>query len=287
LDGGEIREIPIFNEIGDRGISSMAYSSKKNKLYFSTGEILCAAYLEEKKIMKIGDFNFSDIHEISIIDDFLWIANTGFNQAVKIDIGTDEIVERIPISVGSDSSNRRFHCNQIFRDSEGDYYALVHHVDGRQILKVIRGKLIKSQGDGGIININHNEKRKDLGLNAPHSFREVGDENWVFSSGEQEIRRYSRSWRFLGSIPTSGWGRGGHYDHGKGVYFAGMSPIRLRYAGIFKASKIRFPAVEMIDVGIKESLGTIEIPNIEQINNLVSIPTEIIGVLNKIDTIKT
>ena len=66
-----------------------------------------------------------------------------------------------------------------------------------------------------------------------------------------------------------------------------MSPIRMRYAGIFKASKTRVPAVEMIDVGIKESLGTIEIPNIEQINNLVSIPTEIIGVLNKIDTIKT
>ena len=282
-DEERVRQIQFFNEIGDLGISSMAYDDVREKLYFSTGNSLFVVLLRERKVLEIFVPEIIDVHEISIISGNLWVANTGTNEAIKINLDTDEVVERITVSRRSKSSDGKihFHCNQIFKDSKGDYYGLVHHVGGRQILRVVRGKMVKSQGDGGIINI-HNNERMELKLNAPHTIREVGEEYWIFSSGEQEVRRFSRKWSFLGSIQTVGWGRGGYFGDKEGIYFIGISPIRARYAGIVKASMTKVPVLELIDVNLKSSIGIIEIPNIEQINNVYSIPNKVIDILNEI-----
>ena len=87
----------------------------------------------------------------------------------------------------------------------------------------------------------------NLRLNGPHSIREVEGEYWIFSSGEQIIKRYNRNWEYLDNIPTSGWGRGGEYWANEGIYYSGISPIRKRYAGIVKASTTTIPQVEKID----------------------------------------
>lgn len=282
ISGEKIEPIDFFNDFGELGVSSLQFFPKMDKMFFSTGADLFVIDIYDLSYRELDIPGLIDVHEMSTIGESLWLANTGRNEAIEIDPKRNEVLNRKVLrGEQGDDELDKFHCNQIFQDLDGRFWGLVHHVGGRQIINVVKGKLVKSQGDGGLRSVSDDEA-KNLRLNGPHSIREVEGEYWIFSSGEQIIKRYNRNWEYLGSIPTLGWGRGGEYWTNEGIYYSGISPIRKRYAGIVKASTTTTPQVEKIDVNKKCSIGSLEIPNIEQINNIYSIPFETIQSLQSI-----
>jgi len=280
--GEKIEPIRFFNDFGELGVSSMQFFPEIDKMFFSTGADLYVIDINNHFFEELEVPGLVDVHEMSTIGGSLWLANTGRNEAIEIDPKRNGILSR-KVLRGKQGDNEldKFHCNQIFRDLDGVYWGLVHHVGGRQIVNVVRGKLVKSQGDGGLRSIFENET-KNLRLNGPHTIRQIEGEYWVFSSGEQTIKRYDQNWVFIDSILTMGWGRGGEYCANEGIYYSGISPIRKRYAGIVKASTASTPQVEKIDVKNKCSIGSFEIPNVEQINNIYSVPIRIVQSLQNI-----
>ena len=282
LSRESIEPIGFFNDFGDLGVSSLQYFPNIDKLFFSTGSDLYVIDIASLSYEEVEIDGLIDVHEMTTIGNSLWLANTGRNEAIEIDPKRN-IVKNRAILRGNDSDGEldKFHCNHIFQDLDGRLWGLVHHIGGRQIINVVKGKLIKSQGDGGLRSV-YGSETKNLKLNGPHSIREIDGEYWIFSSGEQSIKRYDRSWEFIDSIQTMGWGRGGQYSPEEGIYFSGISPIRKRYAGIINASTTVTPRVEKIDVEKNISIGSIEIPNIEQINNIYSIPLNTIRSLQRL-----
>src|SRR5207244_847381 len=99
------------------------------------------------------------------VDGTLWIANTGRDEAVAFDLATEKVVDRMPVrsvrgseaaeprAPGAGETVDRFHANQITRALDGKLYVLVHHVDGKQLVKYVAQRLVKMQGNGGVIEL--------------------------------------------------------------------------------------------------------------------------------------
>ena len=83
----------------------------------------------------------------------------------------------------------KFHCNQIFQGYDDQIYALVHHANGKQLLQKVAKKILKLQGDGGIINLTTGQSF-NLKLSAPHNVRKISEDYWIFSSGDSKIKLF-------------------------------------------------------------------------------------------------
>lgn len=206
-----------------------------------------------------------DVHELSVDEDALWIPNTGSNELLRVSLNGD--VEHRPIG------NGYHHCNQVFRCVAGQRWVLVHHVHGRQFLRRVAGRVLKSQGDGGLLSLDGTEN-VELRLAAPHSARIVGDENWILDSGRAVVRRFSDTWHELGQIPLGGWGRGAHVTDDHAFMYVGLSPLRRRYQSVSKVAAVEMPEVHVIDVQQRAVVEKWSVDGIDQINGLLSASTE-------------
>ena len=100
----------------------------------------------------------------------------------------------------------KFHANQIVRGLDGRLYVLVHHVDGKQIVKYVAQRLVKMQGNGGVIEL-ETGRPVPLSLSGPHSIEVVGpDEQWICDSRAGVLRVYDRDWREQCADPVRGLG---------------------------------------------------------------------------------
>ncbi len=283
----EVIPVPYFNSWGELGMSSMApHPSEPHILYFASSVAVFKFDLKQGNYTDLQIPNLTDIHEISIIGNGLWISNTKHDEIVCYDIVAGKVTLRINLSdfkssapeEGEDAEDvevvDKFHCNLVFSGYDNDTYILVHHTSGRQLMKRIAQKFIKSQGNGGVVNIT-SRKRYPLNLKAPHSVRKVNGNYWVFDSGHFELKVFDKNWKFLKTINTRGFGRGGDQDSDLGYYYAGVSETRKRYLGLFPGGESVPNMVQVIslkDYSIKKS---IKIPNVEQLNNVYCISQEV------------
>lgn len=290
LDGA-VAPCSFFNAWGELGVSAFAFiHGDPTVLYVTTGADLIELHvrIREAKVLSMVNIDIpqlKDVHEMSLIDGVLWLANTGYDEAVAFDITRKEIVNRISLASFRKFSNAaleslragvdggeidRFHCNQVFRGLDGRLYALVHHVSGKQLLARIANKFIKRQGNGGVMDIETGRKIA-LSLKGPHSVRCVGNEYWICDSGSRTVNVYDADWTLKKKLDSVGWGRGADFSITDNMYYVGSSAQRKRYRNRpdFNDKNV----VQVFGVSGKALKGEILIPDgIEQINNLYLIP---------------
>ncbi len=158
---------------------------------------------------------------------------------------------------------------------------MVHHTSGRQLIKRIAQKFIKSQGNGGVVNITK-RKRHPLNFKAPHGVRKVNDQYWVFDSGHFELKIFDKNWNFLRSLNTKGFGRGADIDTYLNVYYGGVSETRKRYLGLFPGGEAVPNMVQFISIPDYKIFHTVKIPDIEQINNVYCLQKDVADLLLKL-----
>jgi len=91
--------VPFFNGWGELGMSSMAMDPKDSKvIYFASSSAIFKFDLINGSHADLGIPNLTDIHEISIIGDQLWISNTKHDEIVSYDIRKEKLSQRIDLS---------------------------------------------------------------------------------------------------------------------------------------------------------------------------------------------
>lgn len=209
-----------------------------------------------------------DVHELATDGSKLLVANTGAEECLVLQRSSREVIERFRVG---DST---LHLNQVFVGLDGRRMGLVHHVEGRQISKRVAGRLLKIQGDGGVIELDTG-RRRSLRLTAPHSARIVGDEMWIADSGRARILRYDERWQLLGSIPTAGWGRGAVVAGT--TFWLGLSPLRPRYRGFVEGPAVDRPEVHAFDVESHSVVAHYVLEGIDQVNGVHDISEPLLG----------
>jgi len=180
-------------------MSSLVIRPEEGTVYGSSGNDFFRLDLASGTITDLG-LTLKDSHEVTEIDGTLWIANTGRDEAVAFDLTTQTVTRRLPVrsnrgadpapapapsTAASDDGGEtvdKFHANQIVRALDGRLYVLVHHVDGKQIVKYVAQRLVKMQGNGGVIELDTG-RPVPLSLSGPHSIAAVGaGEQWICDS---------------------------------------------------------------------------------------------------------
>ena len=154
------------------------------------------------------------------------------------------------------------------RTLDGKLVVLVHHVDGKQIVKYVAQRLVKLQGNGGVIDL-RDGRPTPLSLSGPHSIELVGaDEQWICDSRAGVLRVYDREWHERAQIPVRGLGRGVTVSPGSGLVYVGISAIRKRYLQVIPSSQHSENMIQAFDPQRHALAGETQIPNLETINNV-------------------
>ena len=281
---GSVEPVPFFDEWGRLGVSSLAFHPERpTTLYVTTGADLSRVELESRRTTELEVPHLRDIHEMSVIGGTLWLANTGFDEVIAFDIALERVSKRMKLAVNASSpriSTRteeakdgavevidRFHCNQIFDGYDGELYVLVHHVTGKQLIRRIGRKLIKNQGNGGVIDLT-TRRGIQLDLKGPHSVEKVGGSYWVFDSGRATVNIYDRTWVLQEKLSTRGWGRGAGVSESLGLFYAGVSATRKRYLGMGPRAQRAPNMVRIFSIKSREPVKDVELSCIEQVNNV-------------------
>ncbi|MEL6445539.1 MAG: hypothetical protein AAF089_06230 [Bacteroidota bacterium] len=277
--------LSYFDAIGDLGVSALALRPGSLRLFYTEGTDLFELDLATGTRTPHPIPRLRDVHEIEFIGDTLWLSNTGYDEAVGYhpDTGStqreqlrrtephaDPVIEELAAGQSDVSTIDRFHCNQVFEGYDSHRYALVHHVSGLQLVRRIAQKLIKSQGNGGVINLDTGEPHS-LRLKAPHSVRRVAGAYWVFSSGHAKIHIYDNTWTLQHQLDGRGWGRGASLSLDTTLFYAGVSAPRKRYKDLLGWGQASANLVEVFDVSTRRSIGEVHLDHIEQVNNVYTL----------------
>jgi hypothetical protein len=281
----EVVPIPFFNSWGEHGVSCFAWHpADPLTLYVTTSADLVRLDLRTGATHNISIPAMADVHEISVIGETLWISNTAYDEVIAYDLNEQRVCQRISLTayrsdvqiteniasthIESMQAIDKFHCNQIFEGYDGNLYVLVHHVTGKQLVKLVANKLLKNQGNGGVINLTTGEAIL-LRLYGPHSVRKVGGLYWAFDSGNAMINIYNQDWNLQRQLTSRGIGRGAAVSADEQWFYAGVSAIRKRYLGVIPAHKLQLEnMVQVFSTGNQELHCEIVIPNIEQLNDI-------------------
>lgn len=280
LDGQTFKTIPFFQQWKEKGVTAFCWLPEAPmKVYMTTGDDLILLDLDRLKVIELKTEKLKDVHEIDIIENKLWASNTFYDELVSYQLEPWEEQSRVKLipnqqtlndqstsTAEEDSSFKsKFHCNQVFSDFKGEVYSLVHHINGEQLIRKVAQKLIKSQGNGGVIRL-RDGLRKRLSLKAPHSIRKIGDYYWVFDSGHSQLNVYSQDWSLVQEVEMAGWGRGGAYSEERQLYYAGVSATRKRYLQLAN-NKNEKNLVQVFNLEL-ELVKQYEVYGIEQINTV-------------------
>jgi hypothetical protein len=288
IDRYGIKAVPSLNDLGQLGVSSLAWHpSEPSNLYLTTGDDLIKVELSKRRIVHLEVSGLRDVHEITMLRNTLWLANTGADEAVAFDVARGRVSRRINLAgrdhaPGAEADAARpelgeevrildrFHCNQVFEGFDGELYVLVHHVSGKQLVRRVAQKLIKSQGDGGVIGLT-NGSALPLGLKGPHTVRKVEGDYWVFDSGNATLNVYDPSWTLKRKLSTEGWGRGASTSERQPAFYAGVSETRKRYARLIRSGGRTPNLVQVFSTETGAPIGRIVLSKIEQVNNVYTV----------------
>jgi sugar lactone lactonase YvrE len=262
-------------DCGEFGMSSLVIRPEAGVVYGSSGNDFFRLDLDDGKTTDLAIEGVADSHEVTEIDGTLWIANTGRDEAVAFDLATERVVRRVPVGPARGSETvDKFHANQVVRALDGKLYVLVHHVDGKQIVKYVAQRLVKMQGNGGVIEL-ETGRRVALSLSGPHSIEAVGpDEQWICDSRAGLLRAYDRDWRERAEIACAGWARGVSVSPSSGRVYVGISAIRKRYLQVIPSSQHSQNLVQVFDGTARTLIGETRVPHVETINNLYIVTRE-------------
>jgi len=293
VDGRGVRPVPFFDSWGEFGVSSLASRpAAPMVLYVTTGPDLLKVDLSEGSVTELGVPKLRSVHEMTVVGDTLWLANTRFDEVVAFDLAEERVVSRLGFTapdsaLDSEAHNalpetgetaeevvKKFHCNQVFVGFDGELYGLVHHVSGKQLVRRVAQKLIKNHGNGGLISL-RDGCGVSLKLKGPHTVRKVRGEYWVFDSGRYTINVYDKGWSLRRTLSTTGWGRGASISERLDVFYAGVSEMRRRYSGARKSRKDIPNMVLAFSMETGEPLGRTVLSGIEQVNNVYTVSREV------------
>jgi hypothetical protein len=283
-----IYPVRFLDAWGALGVSALAWVDAHTG-YLTTGDDLWEMRIPDGEMTHREIPNLRDVHELTVINGVLWLANTGLDQALGFDLATRTVQQVIDLKGWRASVQQeglpdyvrkeeaqwvdRFHCNQVFEGHEGHLYALVHHVNGWQLIHKVAEKLIKTHGNGGVLNLTTGTVIP-LNLKAPHTVRRVGPHYWLFDSGANMLHVYDTAWRLRSRMPTRGWGRGGQVSQNGRWFYGGISATRKRYLGVIQGAQQTDNIIQIFDIQTGESVQELRVPNIEQINNVCVMPLE-------------
>jgi hypothetical protein len=305
---GEVRHARFFDTWGERGLISLAYHREQpDILYAATSTKVLKVDLQKRDVVDFEIPNLRDIHELTLIANTLWIANTQGDEAVAFDPSRGRVVKRVSLEMygstpkitdtAEDEYHARheneerelvvderdvvdkFHCNQVFKGLEGDQYALVHYVLGNQLrvtqlARRVARKMLRRQANGGVINLTTGQVIP-LGLKGPHTVRKVRGEYWICDSANSQINIYDPNWDLKKKIPSKGWVRGADVSEPLGLYYVGISKFRRRYLTVNPTIQQTPNMVQAISIETKAPVGELELSGIEQVTNLYVVPREV------------
>lgn len=290
--GGEIHKLGYFQDWGELGVSSLAIVQDQGTvLYITTGADLVELRVAPEVSTRRFDIpHLKDVHQIMLVDKMLWMANTGYNEAVGFDISKGEVTKRIalnvfrsPTSIKEDGEEGeeidRFHCNQVFRGMDGKLYGLVQHIAGKMLAMRLLSKILVKPGNGGVIEL-EGGKRHPLWLKTPHTVSIVNNEYWVFSSRARKICVFGSDWKLKQEVETESFGRGADLSHKSGLFYAGQTEWRIsreeREKLISEGVMTGGNLIQVFDQSTLECAGKIRIQEgIEQINNVYVLPRDL------------
>jgi hypothetical protein len=276
---GTLTAIDFFNDWGTVGVSSMTWHDDfQDEIFISTNDNIYRFHLGNQQFEALPLQNINDIHDINFIGETLWISNTEYDEIIEYDPGNNAILQRRsldPFRRQLDSKDSqaykkvkdRFHCNQVFTSYDGDLCVLIHHVSGWQFYKIVLEKLVKKQGDGGIINLDKH-KVEWLRLQSPHSVRKIDGLYWIQDSGDLSIKIFDRNWQPVDRVHVDGFGRGVDFSVAENRVYVGLSATRKRYLKVIPTGSYLSNRIQVLDLKERKSLGEIQIPNIEQLDNI-------------------
>lgn len=275
---GEIQTVDFFNDWGRVGVSSIVFHpTLKNTLFVSINDEIRKLDVEMRQYSVLDIPHVADIHDLHFHDDVLWISNTEYDEAIAYDVFTNKVKERISLEQyrvkldqleeGAEKVKDRFHCNQVFKDHNGDLCVLIHHISGWQFYKVVFEMLVRRQGDGGVINLKTGEIHQ-LKLQSPHSVRLVKGQYWIQDSTDHSTKIFNKEWELLDSVDNGGFGRGMDFSDDEDIAYIGISATRKRYLRVIPVGGKHNNRVLVLDISSKKELDSFSVPNIEQVDNV-------------------
>lgn len=305
---GELHHASFFDFWGERGLISLAYDPERpDILYAAISTGLLQVDLQEHEVTDLNIPNLRDVHELTMIEDTLWIASTQGDEAVAFDIGQGRVAERMnlamygstpkitataenEVSARNEEQDRelvvderdvvdKFHCNQVFEGFDGDRYALVHYVLGNQLrvtqlARRVARKVLRRQANGGVINLTTGQTIP-LSLKGPHSVRKVQGQYWICDSANSQINIYDPDWNLEENITSKGWVRGADVSERLGLYYLGISEFRRRYLNVNPSIQQTPNMVQAISLNTKAPVGELKLSGIEQVTNVYVVPRSV------------
>jgi hypothetical protein len=296
---GDIHLAPFFDSWGEWGVISLAWRPEQPAiLYVATETELLKVDLLRQQVMDFGIPDLQDLHELTMIGDTLWLANTGRDEIVAFDVVREQVSERVSLSaygsapkivskLADDEDDHRqlagdvrtvtekFHCNQVFEGFDGDRYVLVHYILGNsQLIRRAARRLIKRQGNGGIINLNTGQA-VSLGFRGPHTVRKVRQDYWICDSGRSRINVYDQNWTLQERILSKGWVRGADASDSLELFYMGVSQFRKRYLALNPTVQQNPNMVQAISIETRQPVGELVLSGIERVTNVYVIHRDV------------
>ncbi len=291
---GKLKEISFFNDWGKVGVSSIAWDERfPGELFVSVNDEIRRLDVATNKYETLELGTIGDLHDIHFLGDKLWISNTEYDEAVAYDPVKHEVVRRVSLdeyrwkldSINNDEEvekvKDRFHCNQVFRDYNGDLCVLIHSIHGWLLYRVLFEMLVKKQGEGGIINLETKEV-KELKLHSPHSVRKINGEYWIQDSSGLTTKIFDQNWNQTDTIETGGFGRGVDFSEEDNRVYIGLSATRKRYLRVIPTSEYHSNRIFITTIDERKKLDEISIPNIEQLDNVYILNERIKGLFEQL-----
>lgn len=297
MDDG-VHHAPFFDEWGEWGVISLAYNpDRPTILYVATETELFKIDLSRRLVVDFEIPNLRDLHELTMMGDTLWLANTGLDQVVAFDIIRERVTERVNLSAYGSAPKiisraaeeedddlqlagdvrevaEKFHCNQIFKGFDGDRYVLVHYALGNsQLIRRAARRLLGRQGNGGVINLDTGDV-VSLGLKGPHTVRKVQGNYWICDSGRSRIDVFDPDWVLRETIPSKGWVRGADVSDSLGMFYMGISQFRKRYLALNPSVEQTPNMVQAISMQTREPVGELVLSGVERVTNVYVIPKD-------------
>lgn len=264
IDANGCHEVERFRGWGERGV--IALVTVQGALWVSTGQDLWRVDLNGGQVQcDVGPL--VDVHELAAFNGRLWVPNTGRDEVLALDPTDGAVHECIDLTAHrlgdpvQELVRDTFHCNQALLTHTGELAVLVHHVTGQQVRL---SQKIKRQGDGGVLVLDADLRRLDLGLRGPHSVRRWRDGYLACDSGAATVNEYGPDFRLRRRLAVAGWGRG-LAVHGD-VAWLGVSTIRKRYANMGRHAVPN--QVQVLDLASWTTGGSIMVPGVEQLNSV-------------------